>query len=172
MKRLLASAVVLLAASGCGPARQGSYPSYDAVVSQYVPAGPYGGEPLADGLPRPEGDTCDCPRVWYEDRWVYYFEGHWIYWHHGYWYTYPHFYVYYWGGTPYVYSGPHTGVRKAGSGGSGTPPPPPALGSQSSGSSGTPGPARSDFSPPAPSRSEGRSDPPSRSRDSSPGRRR
>jgi hypothetical protein len=171
MKRRLAIAAVLAAAAGCGPARQGGYPSYDAVVSQYVPAGPYQGEPLADGLPRPEGGSCDCPRVWYDDHWVYYYEGRWLYWHHGYWYTYPYFYVYYWGGLPYVYSGPHYGIRHAGGSG-GNPPPPPALGSQSSGSSGPSGPSRSDYAPPVPSRSDSRSDPPSRSRDSGSERRR
>jgi hypothetical protein len=171
MTRCLAFAAFLTATVACGPARQGAYPSYDAVVSQYVPAGSYQGEPLADGMPRPEGSSCDCPRIWYDGHWVYYYESHWLYWHYGYWYYYPYFYVYYWDGVPYLCQGPHYGIHKAGSGGGG-PPPPPTLGSQSSGSPGTSDRTRSDFSPPAPSRSDSRSDPPSRSRDSDPGRRR
>jgi hypothetical protein len=163
MLRVLASAALLAALlAGCGPSRQGGYPSYDAVVSQYVPAGPYRGEILADGLPRPDGPDCACPRVRYDDDWVYYYHGRWIYWRHGYWYTYPHFYVYYWGGLPYVYSGPHYGIRQDGGNPGGAdgalPAGPPALRAADR------SPTRSAAPTPTPSRSTGRDDPPARSR--------
>ncbi|HUT78894.1 MAG TPA: hypothetical protein VM285_14450 [Polyangia bacterium] len=172
MRRCLAIAAVLAATTGgCGPARQGTYPSYDAVVSQYIPAGAYQGEPLDDGIPRPDGSSCDCPQVWYDDHWVYHYEGRWLYWHHGYWYTYPYFYVYYWDGLPYVYHGPHHGIHKTG-GAPGDPSAATPHGFQPMRHADT-GPSRQGSSrADAPSR-DSRSDPsPSRSKDSDPGRRR
>lgn len=108
------AAVLAAVIAACGPSRQGGYPSYEEVVSRYVPPGGYVGEPLDDGLPRPAGSCRDCPRIWYDGHWVYYHHGRWIYRHHGYWYYYPYFYVHYWGGVPYVYHGPHYGIRKTG----------------------------------------------------------
>jgi len=108
------------AIASCGPSYQGSYPSYEAVISQYVPPGTYRGVVLEDAAHYPPGPYCDCPRVWYDDHWVYYYHGRWIYWHHDCWYWYPVFYVYYWGGLPYVYVGPARSIHQADSpGGSG-----------------------------------------------------
>jgi len=101
------SAVAAAAAiASCGPSYQGSYPSYEAVISQYAPVGAYEGVRLDDAAHYPPGPYCDCPRVWYDGHWVYYYHGRWIYWYHDCWWHYPVFYVYYWGGVPYVYVGP------------------------------------------------------------------
>jgi len=165
VRRLLAIAAALAAATAaCGPSRQGGYPSYEAVISQYVPPGGYAGQPLGDGLPRPDGSTCDCPRLWYGGHWVYYYHGHWIYWHRGYWYYYPYFYVYYWGGVPHVYQGPHYGIRKTG----GAPGEPAASAPGGIQPSARPSPPPSRSAAPPPSRGGGAdrsSSPPSRGSD-------
>jgi hypothetical protein len=118
MRAILPIAVAIAAAAtiaSCGPSYQGSYPSYEAVISQYVPAGVYEGVRLDDAAYYPAGSYCNCPRVWYDGRWVYYYHGRWIYWYHDCWYYYPVFYVYYWGGIPYVYTGPVKSIHQAGS---------------------------------------------------------
>ena len=106
-------AATTLAAS-CGPSYQPSYPSYEAVVSQYVPQDKYVGVRIDDPSQQPAGPDCACPRVWYDDHWTYYYHGHWIYWHHDCWYYYPTFYVYYRHGLPYVYTytGPVQSITK------------------------------------------------------------
>ena len=167
MRAILPIALAIAAAStiaACGPSYQGSYPSYEAAISQYVPAGVYQGVRLDDAAHYPPGAYCDCPRVWYDGHWVYYYRGRWIYWYHDCWYYYPVFYVYYWGGIPYVYVGPAKSIHQAESSGGGdasTPhhayppasPSPRSFGSPSpSRSSGS---SRSDRDPPPPSRRKG-----------------
>ena len=125
MRTILPVALLFAAAvsiASCGPSYQGSYPSYEAVIAQYVPAGTYQGVVLEDAAHYPPGPYCDCPRVWYDGHWVYYYHGRWIYWYHDCWYYYPVFYVYYWGGIPYVYGGPAKSIHqvKQSSGGGGS----------------------------------------------------
>jgi hypothetical protein len=98
--------------SACGAPAEPRYPSYEAIVAQYVPIDSYRGVPLDDQAAYPATPYCNCPRIWYHDHWVYYYHDQWIYWHHGYWYHYPIFYVYYWEGLPYVYAGPHRSIIK------------------------------------------------------------
>ena len=115
----VAAAAVTLGLASCGPPPEPRYPSYDAIVSQYVPLDRYEGVLLEDQSAYPSSPHCHCARVWYHDHWVYYYHGHWIYWHHGYWYHYPVFYVYYFDGLPYVYAGPHRSIVKVADGGGG-----------------------------------------------------
>jgi hypothetical protein len=99
-------AVFTASAAACGGVPE-RYPSYDAIVAQYVPPGPYAGEPLdAGSAPDCVYPSCPCPRLWYDAHWVYYCDGRWVYWHHDCWYWYPVFYVSYAGGVPYVVDGP------------------------------------------------------------------
>jgi hypothetical protein len=114
-----AIAVLALAAWGCGPSRVGTYPSYDRIVAQYLPAGKYAGAPI-ENWPTPDGRACDCPRLWYDGHWVYYYHGRWIYWHDDLWWYYPYFLVYYYNGVPYVYTahGPRYSIEKSSGGGS------------------------------------------------------
>lgn len=97
---VLAMLLITAGAVACGPAATSSYPSYEDIIARYAPPGEYPSARFAGG---PSGASCDCPRVWYHDHWVYYYHGHWIYWRHGHWYSYPYLYVYYVGGVPYVY---------------------------------------------------------------------
>jgi hypothetical protein len=91
--------------AGCGGYGE-RYPSYEAIVAQYAPAGPYAGEPLdAGSAPDCVYPSCPCPRLFYDAHWVYYCEGRWVYWQHDGWYWYPFFYVYYVGDVPYVVDG-------------------------------------------------------------------
>ncbi|MDJ0763761.1 MAG: hypothetical protein QNJ97_12335 [Myxococcota bacterium] len=92
--------------TACGPSTLGSYPSYERTLEQYAPQGRPNGVKLTDPKATPASDTCDCPRVWYRDHWVYYYHGSWIYWHHGFWYYYPYFHWYYFGYGPVFYTGP------------------------------------------------------------------
>ena len=93
-------------AAACGGYGE-RYPSYEAVVAQYAPPGPYAGEPLdAGSAPDCVYPSCPCPRLFYDAHWVYYCDGRWVYWQHDCWYWYPIFYVYYVGGSPYVVDGP------------------------------------------------------------------
>lgn len=108
----VAAMTTCLAIAACGPSYQGSYPSYEAVISKYAPQGTYTGVKLDDPAYYPAGHYCDCPRIWYDGHWVYYYHGRWIYWYHSCWYYYPVFYVYYWGGVPYVYVGPTKSIQK------------------------------------------------------------
>lgn len=107
-------------ASACGGYGE-RYPSYEAIVAQYAPAGPFEGEPLdAASAPDCVPPACPCPRLWYDAHWVYYCDGSWVYWHDDFWYHYPYFYVYYVAGVPYVVDGPTRHITKhAPSGGHG-----------------------------------------------------
>lgn len=100
------AALMVLGVVGCGPSYQSTYPSYEAIVAQYVPDGKYQGERL-DAALAPDCDyrNCGCPRIWYDNHWVYYCHGCWVYWYHGYWYHYPYFYVHYRDGGYYAYTG-------------------------------------------------------------------
>jgi hypothetical protein len=154
------AAIAICALVACGPSYQGSYPSYEAVIAQYVPPGMYQGERL-EGVSGPAGSYCDCPRVWYSGRWVYYYHGRWIYWYSDCWYWYPVFYVYYWHGAPYVYVGPTKSIHKAsgstdasGSAVHHAAPPSSAHGGESFGSSPAPRPSPSSPDRDAPSSSK------------------
>jgi hypothetical protein len=102
--------VIVAAFAACTAACGGygeRYPSYEAIVAQYVPSGPYAGEPLdAGSAPDCVYPSCPCPRLWYDAHWVYYCDGRWVYWHSDCWYWYPVFYVSYVGGVAYVVDGP------------------------------------------------------------------
>jgi hypothetical protein len=118
MRTALAIVLILpaaaLAVPGCGPAAQATYPSYDAVVSRYLPAKAYAGQLMtAAEAPSCSPDDCGCARVWYDSHWTYYCDGRWVYWYHGFWYHYPVFYVYYVDGIPYVHHGGSRYIAKA-----------------------------------------------------------
>jgi len=102
--------IIVAALAACTAACGGTterYPSYEAIVAQYVPSGPYAGEPLdAGSAPDCVYPSCTCPRLFYDAHWVYYCDGRWVYWHQDCWYWYPVFYVYYVGGVAYVVDGP------------------------------------------------------------------
>lgn len=94
---------------GCGPAHP-RYPSYEAVLASGSPRD-YSAEPLGDA-PACAGE-CRCPRVRYDDRWVYHCDGRWVYYDRGLWWTYPHLYIYYVQGIPTVYRGPTRNIGPA-----------------------------------------------------------
>lgn len=112
MAILTCSSLVIAGALGCAPAAISGYPSYEETVAKYAPPGRYAATPLgaASGLRVPA--DCDCPRVWYDDHWVYYWDGHWVYWDQGIWYRYPVFYVYYHEDLLHVYDGRTRGITK------------------------------------------------------------
>jgi hypothetical protein len=98
-----ASAIAIVACGGYSE----RYPSYEAIVAQYLPPGPYAGTPLdASNAPDCAYPECPCPRLWYDAHWVYYCDGRWVYWLDDGWYWYPVFYVSYMDGVAYVIDGP------------------------------------------------------------------
>ena len=116
-------ALMALGVAGCVQSYQSTYPSYEVIVAQYVPDGEYQGERL-DAALAPDCDyrNCDCPRMWYDDHWVYYCHGCWVYWYHGYWYHYPYFYVYYRDGGYYAYTGSVKHITQGGNASQGSNP--------------------------------------------------
>jgi hypothetical protein len=96
--------------SSCATRAVSTYPSYERTLARYSPP-PAEGIPAANpGYDSPE--DCDCPRVWYRDRWIYHCDEEWLYWHAGYWYYYPHMHVYYYHGVPRVYPGTGRTIHK------------------------------------------------------------
>ena len=114
MRSIISMSFIMLAGlvTSCGPSLSSRYPSYKQVVSKYAPAGDYQSIKAETAAHHTPDEECDCPRIWYQDRWVYYFEGHWFYRHHGFWYTYPVFYVHYIDGAPHVYRRDTRSIRK------------------------------------------------------------
>lgn len=100
--------------SGCAATKaQGSYPSYAYTVAKYSPTDLHEGIPLKNGESLGSPEECECPKVWYRERWVYYCEDQWIYWNHGYWYYYPHFSAYYGLGGPHIIVQPPRGPSRS-----------------------------------------------------------
>lgn len=114
MRPIIITCFVLLAGHiiSCGPANLTRYPSYDQVISKYAPTDRYKGVQVDESVSRTPPDECDCPRIWYQNHWVYYYDGYWFYRYHDFWYYYPVFYVHYVDGVPRAYRGSTRSIRK------------------------------------------------------------
>ena len=82
---------VLFFALSCERATS-TYPSYERALAKLRPAqdGAAPNAPPCD----PNEDTCNCPRIWAGNRWMFDCDGQWMYREMGYWVHDPFFYMY------------------------------------------------------------------------------
>lgn len=103
--------LTIFCTTACGPS-QNHYPSYKQTAAKYAPKEKFEGVRIDDPEAFPRSRCCNCPRIWYNDHWVYYYHDRWFYWEHDHWHYYPRFHFYYYHEFPYIYSGPERSITK------------------------------------------------------------